>query len=672
MSRAATITGVGIVSSLGTGCQAHLDAMLSGRDGLREVNRFATTGLASTLAGTWPHWDDRKQKSDPASTAPSDDFSLFEIALVAAREALQSAKLHTKKIGLIMGTCFGKGFREFHSITEKLAAALEISGPLLTISTACASSTNAIGLARDWLYQNEVDAVLAGGADVLLQEVFAGFSSLGVLSPQKCAPFSEPQGTNLAEGAGFLVLERPQDALARQATSHGSIHGYGLSSDGYHETTPDPGGTGISRAIRGALQDAQWPREQIDFVSAHATGTTTNDRVEWGAIQRELSRDVKVCGSKSQVGHAQGAAGVVELILALLAMSQKKVPATLHFQGARVGCPADPMASNTPRAAEVSRALKLSSAFGGANASLAFSPLQANTVESPKTKKTSRVVIRGVGIAGPNTNAELFGKQTPKRDALPVDPRRLDLSSRLLVAATNACFVNSGAPLPKGAAREKAGIFVGAPHMPEESANKCSESMRQNGVARASATAFARMSVNSPTGTCARLFGLLGPSSTLSIGEGSGLAALSIAADWLASRQDADLLLVGSIDEPIQREPLLTEGAACILLTQEQEVTAGQIEIVSWGILRSQDAPKHIQKLLTQETMIFSDGPVEAPGAQVVDVSLHYTSTGSTRSMLAVAAAIHALQQNKTSDALVLNTRSATTCVVRLQIVRQS
>ena len=112
--------------------------------------------------------------------------------------------------------------------------------------------------------------VVAGGADSLLREAFAGFSALGVLSAEKCAPCSEPQGTTLGEGAGFVVLERKGDAARRGATAWASIEGYGLSSDGYHETTPDPSGDGVARAIRGALGDAGFRASDIDFVSAHA------------------------------------------------------------------------------------------------------------------------------------------------------------------------------------------------------------------------------------------------------------------------------------------------------------------------------------------------------------------------------------------------------------------
>src|SRR5262249_40486886 len=129
-------------------------------------------------------------------------------------------------------------------------------GPRITISTACASSTNAIGLARELLLDGSADAVIAGGADALTPLIFAGFHALGLLARDRCAPFSEPRGTTIGEGAGFVVLEMPDRAAARGARLLGLVSGHGLSCDAHHPTSPDPTGAGIARAARAALADA--------------------------------------------------------------------------------------------------------------------------------------------------------------------------------------------------------------------------------------------------------------------------------------------------------------------------------------------------------------------------------------------------------------------------------
>ena len=239
-------------------------------------------------------------------------------------------------------------------------------------------------------------------ADSLLREAFAGFSALGVLSADKAAPFSEPTGTTLGEGAAFVVLERASDAARRGATSWASISGYGLSADAHHETTPHPAGDGVARAIRAALRDAGWSGGDVDFVSAHATGTANNDAIEWSVIQRELGspgRAPAVSGSKGHVGHTQGASGALELVLALLCHREGRVPPTLHFRGARAGCPADPIAQAEPREMPVSRALKLSAAFGGANAVVAYA---CGDAPAPRERVRCPVVLTGAGVVRPS------------------------------------------------------------------------------------------------------------------------------------------------------------------------------------------------------------------------------------------------------------------------------
>jgi 3-oxoacyl-[acyl-carrier-protein] synthase II len=185
---AVVVTGLGAVSALGTGVEAHRAAMWAGRDGFRAVERFDTSRLSAHLAATWPGWDGRTQPEpgpdrDLAATAA--DFPLHELALIAAREAWCDAGVagvDPRRTALIFGTCFGHGFSEFDAVADRIAAGLELAGPRVTISTACSSSTNAIGLARDLLLRGYADTVLAGGADALLREAFAGFSALGVLT----------------------------------------------------------------------------------------------------------------------------------------------------------------------------------------------------------------------------------------------------------------------------------------------------------------------------------------------------------------------------------------------------------------------------------------------------------------------------------------------------------
>ena len=241
------ITGIGAVSPLGWGWKRLWEGVRIGRDGIADVKRYALDGFSVTKGGLVP---DRNHPMPPEAVRSLCLEFAVEAAAEAVREAfLAEAELPTDRIGLCLGTSLGDTTGKVHRLAEDLGDRLEIHGPRLTVSTACASSANAIGLGKDLLEMGSVDVVLAGGADLLSASVFAGFYALGVLSQTKCAPFGLPLGTTLAEGAGFFLMESPDHAEARGAGAFGFLTGYGLSSDGYHETSPDPKGRGLARAI---------------------------------------------------------------------------------------------------------------------------------------------------------------------------------------------------------------------------------------------------------------------------------------------------------------------------------------------------------------------------------------------------------------------------------------
>ncbi len=695
---AVVITGLGVVSSLGTGAAAHRAALWAGRDGLRTIERFDTSRMNTRLAGTWPGWDGRVQPeagSDRDLAATAADFPLHELALIAAREAWRDARLDGASPGrtaLVFGTCFGHGFREFHEVTDRIAAGLELTGPRITISTACASSTNAIGMARDLLLNGHADVVVAGGADTLLREAFAGFSALGVLSPAKCAPFSEPEGTTLGEGAGMVVVEREADAARRGARPWASVHGYGLSADGFHETTPDPTGSGLARAIRCALQDAGWTRESVDFVSAHATGTTNNNRIEWSVVERELGAQgapPPLSASKSQIGHTQGAAGALELILALLCHRDGAIPATLHFRGPRAGCPGDPVAASRPRTHPVARALKFSAAFGGANAVLAYGAPRIDRA-LPRAP-ASRVVVRGVGVVGPTGSFRGPGVDDltrlravgPCREVdlggIGFDPRRMDRSARWLTAATALAIGDDGRPL-RGEAMARTGLFVGSTRMPDESSRRCQEAIRRNGVAGTSASAFARMSVNAPAGACSRALGLLGPTTTVSVGEGSGLLAVVLAAEWLALRSDVDCIVAGGVDERRPSSVDEAEGAACLGLARGP-ARGPHVVVAGWAIAgpdRSEEVVRHALGHRGWVDGVIVDGEVRdvaglteriAPGARLglVDGSRFWSTAEASRSCVMAALAVAHLDAGNAASVLVVTARGGSSVALLLE-----
>ena len=584
--RDVVITGLGAVCALGCDCATLWAGVEEGRAGITSIRRFDTGGFSVHTGATVEAWSHPQPAGRELTEALCRRF-----AETAAREALCQAAgngppLRGDRVALVFGTGIADLEQTVHVIAEDTASALALNGPRITVSTACSSSTSAIGFARDLLAMDAADVVVAGGADVLTPEVFAGFHALGVLSPAKCAPFSTPTGTTLGEGAGFLVLERAEHATARGAPVIASLAGYGLSGDGWHETSPDPKGAGVERAVRAALADASLAAEAIGYVNVHGSGTEANDHTEWLGLKRALgthSAAVPVSSTKGAIGHAQGAAGVLEAIVTLLAMQQDKIPPTLNFLQPRLQAPPDPVPASAPRPSVWEHALALNSAFGGSNAALVLSRAHRR---SPK-RNAQAVAVLGTGMVGPlGQGTRAFGEwdrgishdDRPDRrvpefrieELVPnADPRGLDPASRFLTAAAALALRDAGVTV-RGALRDRAGLIAGQLRGSASSIVAFQRSIEERGLMNLSPAAFARIVLNAPAGFCSKLLSLRGPLSAVTTGAGSGLTAIVLAAEILATRGDVDLMIAGGCDEhepvALERATPGDEGAACLLL----------------------------------------------------------------------------------------------------------
>lgn len=588
------ITGLGAVSALGLDTEQLWKALSEGRDGIRAIERFDTSVFSTHLGGMVPV-PDRVGVDD----ATGSRALCIRFAVEAGREALKRSGVrieNASRVALVLGTSMGSHLGGLHEASAEVAKTLGVEGPVITVSTACASSTNALGIGKELLDQGLADVVVAGGADVLVPEIFTGFHGLGLLSASKCAPFSEPMGTTLGEGGGFLVLEREADARARQATIVSYLSGYALSADGYHATSPEPSGAGVARVLGSALQDAALTAADVSYVNAHGTGTPANDASEWQGISTVLgakAATTPVSSTKSYLGHAQGAAGVLELISTLLAMQHDVILPTLHFTRARPRGPVDPVAQPTPRPHEVQHALCTNSAFGGANAAVVVSKRA-----SPGKGLVRPVFVSGLGAVGPfgvGVEALLLGPQAASRLAsFPLESivptaetRGLDDSAKALTAAVGLAVKSAGLQL-RGATRERTGLFVGTTNSSPKAWEEFRTSIRERGLHKASSLAFTKLVLNASAGMASRALGLRGPTTTITSGQGSGLIALVLALMHLSTRQDADRLVVGAVDEAdLERNPeRLDAGAALVLSTSE-----GQWRVAGFGLA----GPGHAQ-----------------------------------------------------------------------------
>ncbi len=589
------ISGMGSVCAHGEGVPSLWRGILSGQDAMQRLRRFSIEGMPSPWVGAVPQANDTV-----TGELPSWELTL-RFALIAAREAWHSAGLDSagfapQRLALVLGTSLGDQKMPLHRITEMAAAALAIRGPALTVSTACTSSTNALGLGLDLLRHGWADAVLAGGSDTLTPIMVAGFHSLGVLSSEKCAPFSHPFGTTLGEGAAFLVLEREETARRRHAKVTAWLSGYGLSGDAFHETSPDPTGSGVARAFRSALKHAGLGPENLGYVNAHGTGTLANDQAEWRAMEEVFgarAATLPISSSKSYFGHAQGAAGSLESVVTLLSLREQVVPPTLHGQAPRRTGPDDPIFDTAPRPHAYQHAVCTNSAFGGANAAVVLSrelPGEPEPILDRPTQIPERTLYvsglaalgsHGLTVASLRERFELEHRLIPGRipeffleKELPqVDPRGLDPSSRFLIKAAANALQDAGLGVTRKR-RDTIGLVLGVNQVSPESGAALSRSIAEQGLALLSAAAFSRMVLNAPAGSCSKALGLGGPLSTLSVGAGSGLMALIYAATLLNDRDEITAMLAAGLEEmslsPTPQDDTAenSEGIACVLLSR--------------------------------------------------------------------------------------------------------
>lgn len=400
------VTGLGLVTPAGVGVKESWSGVCRGESTARRDP--ALSGLPVDFSCRVPDFE-----SDLPSLGPRswrlDRYAQF--AVLAAAEAVDGAGLDPERwdghrVGIVLGTAsggVGTFEREHTRLLSKgpalvspllmpmflpnmaagqVAIDFRASGPTLSTSTACASGSTAIGVARDLLRSGTCDVVLAGGAEAMITPVCtAAFAKMGALSRRgdspadACRPFDATRdGFVMGEGAAVLVLERQQHARSRGATVLAVLAGYGATADAHHPTAPDPKGRGAELALRRALADARATPEEVGHVNAHGTGTLLNDAAEANALARVLgAARPAVTSTKAVTGHALGAAGAIEAAFTVLSVQHGLVPPTANLHDLDPAIDLDVVAG---AAREVAPHLALSNSFGfgGQNAVLAFRP----------------------------------------------------------------------------------------------------------------------------------------------------------------------------------------------------------------------------------------------------------------------------------------------------------
>ncbi len=398
------VTGIGIVSPLGLGVKTFWEHVVAGTVGVGTVTRFDASEFGSHVAAEVPLFDphDFLERKHVART---DRFSQFAVAV--AKLALEDAALDPTSfaddVGIYIGSALGglafaeeqhnayreRGARTVRPLlaisvfggaaTSNVAMAFDLRGPAVSNGNSCAAGAVAIGDAFRAVARGDVRAALAGGAEAPLSPlVYGAFDTIGAMSERNDEPAraSRPfdrdrDGFVMAEGAGMLVLERYRDAVDRGARIYGELVGYGLTSDAYHMTAPQPQGRGSAQAMRAALTEAGLGADELELIDAHGSSSQLNDVIETTAFKEALGPSayrIPVLGTKGQHGHALGATSAWEAALSVLAIHHGRVPRTVNLEHVDPACDLDYVRELRPLAPRV--VLSNSTGFGGINAAL--------------------------------------------------------------------------------------------------------------------------------------------------------------------------------------------------------------------------------------------------------------------------------------------------------------
>jgi len=415
MKRRVVVTGLGVVAPNGIGKDEFWKSLKEGKSGINKITRFDASTYSSQVAGEVDNFDPLDYM-DPKTAKRMDRFSQF--ALACAKMAMEDAGLevndnHNGNVGVVSGSALGgmpyaesqhaifmeKGLRRIDPLlatklfpgeaASQISIQLNARGPAYTVSTACASGLDAIGLAFSLIKNGTMDVVVVGGAEAPLAPLtFGAFCNVRALSranqnPQSaCKPFDvERDGFIMSEGGGFMVLEELGHAVRRDARIYAELMGFGATSDAYHMTKTNPEGSGATSAINLALSEADLDPLSIEYVNAHGSSTPQNDEVETVVIKKvfnDYAYKLPISSNKSMTGHSLGAAGAIEVIASVLTIKNNFIPPTINYKHPDPQCDLN-YVPNEGIEESVNTVLSNSFAFGSRNAALVIKKYNHNS-----------------------------------------------------------------------------------------------------------------------------------------------------------------------------------------------------------------------------------------------------------------------------------------------------
>lgn len=616
------VTGVGIVSSLGRSAAGTFERLIKGERGFSEITLFDTQGQRTRLGGEVSAF----AVADVVSESEVGRYSRTDaLALCAARDALESAGLvgsDRGPISIATGVTTA-GMRESEEMLADLPGVMDsvrsttrlltypLSSPVTrlaevfapvtevaTVCSACSSGANAIIEGAAWILRGRAERVLAGGADGLCRLTLTGFNSLGATDTGLCRPFDRNRaGLTLGEGAAFLVLEREDVALARNARVLAWLSGFAVGAEAFHVTHPETTGSVAAGLLVAAMRRAGLGPEGVDYVNAHGTGTVPNDAIETLAIRRafgEHADRVIVSSAKGQIGHTLGAAGAIEAAITVLALDHQVVPPTGGLAEPDEACNLRHVMGEGLRT-PIRSALSSSFGFGGTGAVLLFERSDAKPRRGFASLGEGSIAVTAIATIGPEgvlagpSNVEYL---KPARHGPPariptnvselLDPaksRRFDAQASFAAIGCGAVLRDARLP-PSGV-----GLVAGTAFGNVDRTVAFVQTAVRKGPRRAAPAEFPHLVPSAPSGNASIYHGLSGPVIATSDLGASAEAAVSIACDWI----DADVgqsFIAGSA-EPFDASVSAVLGPVC-----EGEGALPRSEGAGWLLVESEAAAR--------------------------------------------------------------------------------
>lgn len=578
------VTGLGLISAIGNNVDECWENALAGNTGIDKVKSVDTEDCYANLGA--------EVECDTLDETKNVD-RVSKLCLKASAEACRDAGLvidsnNAGRVGVIMGSCVGgvvsienyvnngENTEEINkmtiaSIANHVANQAGAKGVVTNVGNACAAGAISIAYACELIRAGVGDAFIVGGADAFASVPFSGFLALHALSENACSPFNHSNGITLGEGSGAIIVESYEHAMKRNAKIYCDVLAAGISSDAYHITAPRPDGLGQMYAIKTAIEKSGIEPKDIAYVNAHGTGTAKNDEAEFLSLHTifdESNDELSVSSTKALVGHCLGAAGAIEAVFAIKALTDNKIPPTIGYSEEDIDALKDKAGNidfmpNKMKEKKMDYVMSNSFAFGGSNASIIFSKKKGDVNE---TENDEKVYITGMGIVSPvgngvenyieKANANISPDSTSVESTVGKDDydklgikmafyRKLDKFSLMQAVSGLEALQNAGLEVDEDNA-EEFGMIIGTGDGPLTTVYEFQQNISDNGTIAGSAFNFPNTVYNAAGGYLSIKTGMRGYNVTVTNGSQSGMSSVCYAYNEIRQNREKVMLATGT------------------------------------------------------------------------------------------------------------------------------